>query len=61
MTLARHRRRCKVASLPQGPPRVGFRAPAPSAIGPMHTTDTTILPDLVSYDDGELLLDTENR
>ena len=36
---------------------MGFRAPAPSAIGPMHNTDTTSLPDLVIYDD-ELLLDT---
>ena len=37
---------------------MGFRTPAPSAIGPIHDTDTTSLPDLVIYDDDELLLDT---
>ena len=37
---------------------MGFRAPAPSTIGPMQNTDTTSHPDLVIYDDDELLLDT---
>lgn len=37
---------------------MGFRVPAPSAIGPMHDADTTSLPELVSYGDDELLLDT---
>ena len=53
--------RGKVAGAPSRPTAVGFRAPAPSAIGPMHATDTTSLPDLVSHDDDELLLDTESR
>ena len=37
---------------------MGFRAPAPSAIGPMHDTDTTSLPGLLIYEDDELLIDT---
>ena len=38
---------------------VGFRAPAPSAIGPMHTADTTTSRnDLVIQDDDEVLIDT---
>ena len=54
-------KRCKVACAPSRPTAVGFQRPASSAIGPMHDTDTTSLADLVSYDDGELLLDTESR
>ena len=50
--------RCKVAALPQRPTRAGFRGPAPSAIRPMHDTDTDItLEQLRIYDGDELIFD----
>lgn len=59
MTLARPPAiRCKVAVLPQGPPRAGFRGPASCAIRPMHDTDTNIpLEQLRIYDGEELIFD----
>ncbi len=51
-------RRCKVASLPQGPPLVGFRAPASSPIRPMHDQHTTTaLAGLRIYEDDRLIFD----
>ena len=59
MTLARPpANRCKVAVLPRGPTRAGFRGPASSAIRPMHDTDTNIpLEQLRIYDGDELIFD----
>ena len=59
MTLARPpANRCKVAALPQRPTRAGFRGPAPSAIRPMHNTNTDItLEQLRIYDGDELIFD----
>jgi hypothetical protein len=50
--------RCKVAVLPSRPTTVGFRAPASSAIRPMHDADTNItLQQLRIYDGDELIFD----